>query len=101
MLNSFWEIPSFWWQASTVLTGVASAFSLLMGVICLGGCCTTYVIYAESARIIGAIQLICAIILFLGIAIYPVGWENREVREACGNFSGIYKLGKAFPSYLE
>ncbi|KAL4123280.1 hypothetical protein QTP88_015480 [Uroleucon formosanum] len=29
-----------------------------------------------------------------GGAIYPIGWDNREVKESCGNISGPYKLGR-------
>ncbi|KAK9759257.1 Lipoma HMGIC fusion partner-like protein [Popillia japonica] len=34
-----------------------------------------------------------ALLVIGGAAIYPIGWDNREVRESCGNQSHIYKLG--------
>jgi len=35
-----------------------------------------------------------------GGAIYPIGWDNREVKESCGNISGPYKLGKSTLSQM-
>lgn len=35
-----------------------------------------------------------------GGAIYPIGWDNREVKESCGNISGPYKLGKRMLSQM-
>lgn len=35
-----------------------------------------------------------AILIIGGAAIYPIGWDNREVKESCGNQSSAYKLGK-------
>lgn len=37
---------------------------------------------------------VAAIIVSLGLAVYPLGWNNREVLESCGNSSQAYKLGK-------
>ncbi|KAF0755160.1 LHFPL tetraspan subfamily member 1 protein-like, partial [Aphis craccivora] len=34
-----------------------------------------------------------------GGAIYPIGWDNREVKESCGNISGPYKLGTCHLSW--
>ncbi|KAI5742618.1 LHFPL tetraspan subfamily member 1 protein [Diaphorina citri] len=28
-----------------------------------------------------------------GVVVYPMGWDNKEVRESCGNLSHFYKLG--------
>ncbi|KAG8232732.1 hypothetical protein J437_LFUL012122 [Ladona fulva] len=33
-----------------------------------------------------------AILVAGGAALYPIGWDNREVKESCGNTSDIYDL---------
>ncbi|GJQ74693.1 hypothetical protein Trydic_g21544 [Trypoxylus dichotomus] len=91
--SRFWDIPSPWWQASTVLVGTGSALSLLVAVTATAACCITYVVHTGSARIAGSLQLTAALLVVGGAAIYPVGWDNREVRESCGNQSHVYKLG--------
>ncbi|XP_066994964.1 LHFPL tetraspan subfamily member 6 protein-like [Anabrus simplex] len=91
--SRFWDIPSPWWQASTILVGVGSALSLLVGTTATAACCITYVVHTGTARIAGALQLFAALLVCSGAAVYPVGWDNREVRESCGNSSNVYRLG--------
>jgi hypothetical protein len=38
--------------------------------------------------------LVAAVLVCGGAAVYPVGWDNREVLESCGNSSSVYNLGK-------
>lgn len=54
----FWDIPSPWWQASTVLVGVGSALSLLVAITATAACCITYVVHTGTARIAGTLQFI-------------------------------------------
>lgn len=54
----FWDIPSVWWQVSTVLVGIGSALSLLVAVTASAACCITYVVHDRSAKVVGALQLI-------------------------------------------
>lgn len=89
----FWDIPSPWWQASTVLVGVGSALSLLVAITATAACCITYVVHTGTARIAGTLQFIAAVLVCSGAAVYPVGWDNREVLESCGNVSSVYNLG--------
>ncbi|XP_022204919.1 LHFPL tetraspan subfamily member 6 protein [Nilaparvata lugens] len=91
--SRFRDIPSVWWQASTVLVGAGSALSLLVAVTALAACCISYVVHTATARAAGCIQLLAAFLVSGGVAVYPVGWDNREVRDCCGNASHIYKLG--------
>lgn len=91
--SRFWDIPSAWWQASTILVGIASALSLLVAVTALAACCITYVVHTGTARVAGVLQLIAALLVCGGGATYPIGWDNREVRDCCGNASHVYKLG--------
>jgi hypothetical protein len=37
----------------------------------------------------------------VGLAVYPLGWRNKEVVEACGTRADAYNLGKLRPCYLE
>ncbi|XP_022188780.1 LHFPL tetraspan subfamily member 6 protein [Nilaparvata lugens] len=91
--SRFRDIPSVWWQASTVLVGAGSALSLLVAVTALAACCISYVVHTATARAAGCIQLLAALLVCGGIVVYPVGWDNREVRDCCGNESHVYKLG--------
>lgn len=37
-----------------------------------------------------------------GLIMYPIGWDNREVRESCGKGANVYNLGeyeKSSPSF--
>uniref|UniRef100_A0A1B6BX06 LHFPL tetraspan subfamily member 6 protein n=1 Tax=Clastoptera arizonana TaxID=38151 RepID=A0A1B6BX06_9HEMI len=91
--SRFGDIPSPWWQASTVLVGIGSALSLLVAVTATAACCITYVIHTATAKIAGTVQLLVALLVSGGVAVYPVGWDNREVRDCCGSTSHMYKLG--------
>ncbi|KAL3280317.1 hypothetical protein HHI36_017806 [Cryptolaemus montrouzieri] len=93
LVERFWDIPSPWWQASTILVGTGSALSLLIAVTATAACCITFVIHSGNAKIAGSAQLLSALLVIGGAAVYPVGWDNREVRESCGNSSHIYRLG--------
>ncbi|KAL0276975.1 UNVERIFIED_CONTAM: hypothetical protein PYX00_004422 [Menopon gallinae] len=97
--SRFWDIPSPWWQASTVLVGVASALSLLVGITAAAACCVTYVVHTGTARAAGFIQLCAAIMVCGGVALYPVGWDNREIKESCGETAHIYKIGNCNVSW--
>jgi hypothetical protein len=32
-----------------------------------------------------------------GLVMYPIGWDNREVRESCGKSANVYNLGEYRP----
>ncbi|XP_043520876.1 LHFPL tetraspan subfamily member 6 protein-like [Frieseomelitta varia] len=34
-----------------------------------------------------------------GLVMYPIGWDNREVRESCGKGANVYNLGKCSVSW--
>ncbi|RZF43493.1 hypothetical protein LSTR_LSTR005229 [Laodelphax striatellus] len=91
--SRFWDIPSPWWQASTVLAGLGSALSLLVALTAVAACCVSYVIHTATAKMAGTLQLLAAVLVCGGGAVYPVGWDNREVRDCCGNASHVYRLG--------
>lgn len=91
--SRFSDIPSPWWQATTVLCGVGAALSLMVAVTAVAACCINYVVHKGSARLAGTAQLIAALLTCAGIAVYPMGWDNREVRESCGPEAQAYRLG--------
>jgi hypothetical protein len=37
---------------------------------------------------------ISALLIVIGVALYPLGWGNKEVLDACADESGPYQLGK-------
>lgn len=63
--SRFWDIPSPWWQASTILVGVASSLSLLVGVTASAACFVTYVVHTGTARAAGFIQLCAGVFFFV------------------------------------
>jgi len=40
------------------------------------------------------LSVVSAVLVCSGAAVYPVGWDNREVLESCGNVSSVYNLGR-------
>ena len=42
------------------------------------------------------------LLISLGVALFPIGWGNKEVLDACNDESGPYYLGKSgdFKSYV-
>jgi hypothetical protein len=53
----------------------------------------TIVSYNQNDRS-DADDVFTALLVCGGAAVYPVGWNNREVLESCGNASSVYNLGK-------
>lgn len=43
---------------------------------------------------------ISALLVCGGGAVYPAGWDNREVRDCCGGTSSKYRLGECFMSII-
>lgn len=38
--------------------------------------------------------LVTAAMICGGLVMYPIGWDNREVRESCGKGANVYNLGE-------
>ncbi|GAB6028329.1 hypothetical protein CHUAL_002502 [Chamberlinius hualienensis] len=91
--NSFSDIPSVSWQISAILVGSGCGLALLVAFIAILACCMTDVLNKPTAKGCGILQLIAALLIFVGCAIYPNGWHSREVREACGGKSEAFHLG--------
>ncbi|XP_025413989.1 LHFPL tetraspan subfamily member 6 protein-like isoform X2 [Sipha flava] len=54
----FSDIPSVWWQISTVLIGGATAITVIVAVSAVSACCVTHVIQKSTAKIAGYLQLL-------------------------------------------
>ena len=65
LIFRFWDIPSPWWQASTVLVGTGTAISMVVAVTAVAACCITYVIHTLTAKVAGACQLLAGIKVLL------------------------------------
>ncbi|CAH0388025.1 unnamed protein product [Bemisia tabaci] len=91
--SRFEDIPSVWWQVTTIVMCLGCALSVLASVTALSACCFSYVLHSTSAKTTGGIQLLAALLMTSGAALYPLGWDNRQVRESCGHLSSAYKLG--------
>ncbi|XP_048504854.1 LHFPL tetraspan subfamily member 6 protein-like isoform X2 [Athalia rosae] len=93
--SSFWDIPSAWWQASTVTMGVGVALAVIAALTLLAAASSflPHILrMTKPTRALGSLQLIAAVMMCGGIVMYPVGWDNREVRESCGNGANVYNL---------
>lgn len=89
----FVDIPSVAWQIATILVGVGASLSLLVAFTSLAACCVADVVTQPTARILGLMQLVSALLIISGCLLYPHGWGSREVKEACGGTSEAYRLG--------
>ncbi|XP_050444813.1 LHFPL tetraspan subfamily member 6 protein-like isoform X4 [Cataglyphis hispanica] len=92
--SSFWDIPSAWWQASTVTMGIGVAIAVI-GALTLLAAASSFLPHIlktpKHTRILGSLQLLAAMICG-GLFMYPIGWDNREVRESCGKGANVYNL---------
>ncbi|KAG8307937.1 hypothetical protein J6590_006913 [Homalodisca vitripennis] len=87
------DIPSGWWQISTVLLSLACVLTIIVAVMAMSACCIDYVIHTATARTAGNLQLLAGVLVCSGLMIYPLGWDNREVRDCCGSSAHVYTLG--------
>ncbi|XP_015674186.1 LHFPL tetraspan subfamily member 6 protein [Crotalus tigris] len=90
---SFQAIPSVEWQICTVVTGLGCGLLLLVALTALMGCCVYELISRTVGRVAGGIQFLGGLLIGSGCALYPLGWESEEVRQACGDLSDQFELG--------
>ncbi|KAI1717604.1 lipoma HMGIC fusion partner-like protein [Ditylenchus destructor] len=91
---TFADIPSIYWQIATVSIGFGCALSLVLSLLLIPSCCFKHILSRNSAILVGLLQVVAAIAVSSGCVIYPLGWDNREVRDACGSRSNPYVLGE-------
>ncbi|OXA58234.1 Lipoma HMGIC fusion partner [Folsomia candida] len=100
--SSFWTIPSGWWRATTILTGTGTTLSLLVGLTACCCWCIGDIVSSSTVKFAGALQLFSGLLIVVGVALYPLGWGNKEVQDACDDGvmqSGPYQLGKQFNKF--
>ncbi|XP_077337139.1 LHFPL tetraspan subfamily member 1 protein [Lithobates pipiens] len=90
---SFSSIPSLSWQICTLVTGIGCALLLVVSIASVLGCCIGDLISRMTGRFYGAIQFIGGLLISSGCALYPLGWNSPEIRQACGNASSQFQLG--------
>ncbi|RUS71182.1 hypothetical protein EGW08_021052 [Elysia chlorotica] len=92
--SNFEDIPSIWWQITTITVGTGVCISLVLSLTGLIALCITDVVTTNIARVAGLLQMAAGLLIGGGVAIYPNGWSSAEVRQACGGFSSPYVLGE-------
>ncbi|KFD45793.1 hypothetical protein M513_13328 [Trichuris suis] len=96
---TFDDIPTLWWKITTIVVGIGASLTIFTAIITLSACCTRDVITRTTARIIGIFQILAAMFICVGCLMYPLGWGNKEAKEACGRQAGPYSLGKCKIGY--
>ncbi|XP_055868113.1 LHFPL tetraspan subfamily member 6 protein-like [Biomphalaria glabrata] len=91
--TTFEDIPSLYWQISTITVGIGACLSLLLSLTAVVTLCVSDIITVRVARLTGVVQLFAGLLLGGGLAVYPNGWDTIQVRQACGGTSGVYQLG--------
>jgi hypothetical protein len=56
--TTFDDIPSLWWQLTTIVVGVGCGLSVLIAFVILFGCCLADVFGKASAKVSGIVQLL-------------------------------------------
>ncbi|WAR25796.1 LHPL4-like protein [Mya arenaria] len=79
------------YKATTFFVGV-SALLMLISVAAL----LLFFCFKKTAVfiLVGILELVTAIFMFLACVIYPAGWDNKQLMEICGESSGPYNMGK-------
>ncbi|CAG5132068.1 unnamed protein product [Candidula unifasciata] len=91
--SSFTDIPSLYWQISTVTVGAGTCLALLLSLTSLVCLCVRDIITVKVARTGGVLQLLAGLSVGAGVAIYPHGWDSTQVVQACGHRSSSYYPG--------
>ncbi|XP_046560620.1 LHFPL tetraspan subfamily member 6 protein-like isoform X1 [Haliotis rubra] len=97
--TTFWDIPSVFWQIATVSVGVGCGLGLLVSMTGVMSVCVRDVITPVVGKVASAMQLCAGLLIGGGLAIYPYGWDNVEVHQACQGLSGHYNLGSCTLSW--
>ncbi|XP_055352490.1 LHFPL tetraspan subfamily member 6 protein-like [Paramacrobiotus metropolitanus] len=90
--SSFMDIPSVYWQLTTLVVGAGSSLTLFSAVISFLACWVNEMWNKLFIKVLGILHLAAGLLITSGLCIYPLGWDHREVRDACGQ-SDKYQLG--------
>ncbi|KAK7065634.1 LHFPL tetraspan subfamily member 5 protein, partial [Halocaridina rubra] len=78
-------------KAATVLVGL----SVLVTLLCI--CCILLFFFFSSStvyHITGCLQLLSALLLAVGVVVYPASWSASEVIDVCGPTARQYNVGE-------
>ncbi|KAI6172642.1 Lipoma HMGIC fusion partner-like protein [Aphelenchoides besseyi] len=89
---SFNDIPSVFWKISSLSIGLSCFISIVLSMILIPSCCFG-IMRRELASWIRIFQTVSAVGVVIGCLLFPLGWTNSEVRDACGLTVGSYSLG--------
>uniref|UniRef100_A0A0N4Z5Y7 Lipoma HMGIC fusion partner-like protein n=1 Tax=Parastrongyloides trichosuri TaxID=131310 RepID=A0A0N4Z5Y7_PARTI len=95
------SIPSKYWQLSTISISLSLFISFCIICFLIPFMFVPNIITRNGALICGLFQVLSGILAFSSCMVYPMGWDNTEIVEACGKKSnkfvlGTCKLGWAF-----
>uniref|UniRef100_A0A914XKY0 Lipoma HMGIC fusion partner-like protein n=1 Tax=Plectus sambesii TaxID=2011161 RepID=A0A914XKY0_9BILA len=91
--STFADIPSLFWQIATAAVATGACLAILIAFVAIPACCLKDIVSRTSALVMGIGQVLAAVCVGIGCILYPLGWDNKEVRDACGPHSGQYLLG--------
>uniref|UniRef100_A0A914EF79 Uncharacterized protein n=1 Tax=Acrobeloides nanus TaxID=290746 RepID=A0A914EF79_9BILA len=92
--SSFSDIPSIYWQIASISIGCGCVLAVVVVFMLIPSCCIKHIVSKNSSILFGLIQVVAAVGISSGCVIYPLGWDNPEIRDACGTYSGRYLLGE-------
>lgn len=91
--TTFWDIPGVWWQTATVTIGVGCGLSILVAFSALLCCCVRDSMSKNLARMAGVTQLVSGILIAAGCISFAAGWNNIEIKTACGQSAHSFHHG--------
>ncbi|CAD5235057.1 unnamed protein product [Bursaphelenchus xylophilus] len=87
------HIPSIYWQFSTLTIACAAFLSLLLVFILLPACCFDNILNKQTAVLVGLFQFLSAVAISVGCILFPMGWDNQEIKDSCGAHASKFLLG--------
>uniref|UniRef100_A0AC35UB47 Lipoma HMGIC fusion partner-like protein n=1 Tax=Rhabditophanes sp. KR3021 TaxID=114890 RepID=A0AC35UB47_9BILA len=91
----FLSMPSVYWQITTVLIGVGILVNVCILIFLIPFTFVDNILSKNSALLCGLGQVLTGVIIFIGCSIYPLGFDNSEIFDACGQ-SEPYITGRCF-----
>ncbi|KAK7499212.1 hypothetical protein BaRGS_00009472 [Batillaria attramentaria] len=89
----FTDIPSLYWQLTTITVGTGSALALLVALTGVVATCVRGVLTHATARLAAILQVCAGALVCGGVAVYPLGWGDREVQQVCGETAAPFEPG--------
>lgn len=70
--------------------------ALVITLILIPACCFNGIVTKKSSFLIGMLQVVSALGVALGCILFAFGWDNNELKDACGAQVGKLMLGDLF-----